>query len=106
MTSPIRLQRIEIAMSLTQLISIEPPSEYTWHFGAQEAGVGNAVPLPAWQTLLKLSKLPASFSSLVHKKNNVYCSSQGRRKDRKEEGGESEENHHGCSQDGKKGNLS
>ena len=47
-------------------ISIEPPSEYTWHFGAQEAGVGNAVPLPAWQTLLKLSKLPASFSSLVH----------------------------------------
>ena len=92
--------------SLTQLISIEPPSEYTWHFGAQEAGVGNAVPLPAWQTLLKLSKLPASFSSLVHKKSNVYCSSQGRRKDRKEEGGESEENHHGCSQDGKKGNLS
>ena len=75
-------------MSLTQLISIEPPSEYTWHFGAQEAGVGNAVPLPAWQTLLKLSKLPASFSSLVHKKSNVYCSSQGRRKDRKEEGGD------------------
>lgn len=56
MTSPIRLQRTDIGMSLTQLISTEPPSGYTWHFGAQEAGVGNAVlPLPAWETSLKRS---------------------------------------------------
>lgn len=95
MTSPIRLQPIETAVSLTRLISIEPLSEYTWHFGAQEAGVANAVPLPAWETLLKLSKLSASFSSLVHKKNNVYYSSWDRKKDRKEEGGESEKNRSG-----------
>ena len=56
MASPIRLQRTDIGMSLTQLMSTEPPSGYTWHFGAQEARVGNAVlPLPAWETSLKRS---------------------------------------------------
>ena len=77
---------------MTRLISIEPLSEYTWHFGAQEARVGNAVPLPAWETVLKLSKLSASFPSLVHRRNKVYYSSWDRKKDRKEEGGESEKN--------------